>query len=150
MRRHRAVRGFTLIEVLLALFILAMVLGVVHAIFHGALQLRNQADQAFEESIPLQHAVSLIKRDFENLAIPGGTPSSRAGPAASADVSTATGASSLTAPGSKLSRSPFTGLAASLTCRPMEASSPHTESGFTPSTSGVTTTDHSPDPPSGK
>ncbi|MEY4387255.1 MAG: Type secretion system protein [Verrucomicrobiota bacterium] len=66
-------RAFTLLEVLLALLILAMVLAVVHAIFHGAITLRNQADQKFEESIPLQHAVSLIKRDFANITVPGGT-----------------------------------------------------------------------------
>ena len=65
--------AFTLLEVLLALLILAMVLGVVHAIFHGALKLRNQAELAFEQSIPLQHAVSMIKRDFANLTVPGGT-----------------------------------------------------------------------------
>jgi type II secretion system protein J len=66
-------RAFTLLEVLLALLILAMILGVVHAIFHGALKLRNQADLAFEQSIPVQHTVSVMKRDFANLAVPGGT-----------------------------------------------------------------------------
>lgn len=66
-------RAFTLLEVLIALLILAMVIGVAHSIFHGALQLRNQADQAFDDAIPLQHTLALIKRDMANLTVPGGT-----------------------------------------------------------------------------
>ena len=66
-------KAFTLLEVLIALLILALVMGVIHSIFFGALQLRNKTDQAFEEAIPLQHALSLIKRDLSNLTIPGGT-----------------------------------------------------------------------------
>ena len=65
--------AFTLLEVLIALFILAMVMGVAHSIFHGALQLRNKTDQAFEDAIPLQHALAMIKRDMANLTVPGGT-----------------------------------------------------------------------------
>ena len=66
-------RAFTLIEVLIAILILAMVMAVVHSVFHGALQLRNKTDQAFEDAIPLQHTLTLIKRDLANLALPGGT-----------------------------------------------------------------------------
>ena len=66
-------RAFTLLEVLIALLILAMVMGVAHSIFHGALRLRNQADQAFDDAIPLQHTLALIKRDMANLTVPGGT-----------------------------------------------------------------------------
>ena len=69
----RRSRAFTLIEVLIAILILAMVMAVVHSVFHGALQLRNKTDQAFEDAIPLQHTLTLIKRDLANLAIPGGT-----------------------------------------------------------------------------
>jgi type II secretion system protein J len=68
---HRG--AFTLLEVLIALLILAMVIGVAHSIFHGALQLRNKADQAFDDAIPLQHALAMIKRDLANLTVPGGT-----------------------------------------------------------------------------
>jgi type II secretion system protein J len=66
-------RAFTLLEVLLALVVLSIVMVVVHSIFYGALQLRNKADQAFEDAIPLQHALTLIRRDLANLTAPGGT-----------------------------------------------------------------------------
>jgi type II secretion system protein J len=65
--------AFTLLEVLIAILILAMVMAVVHSVFHGALQLRNKTDQAFEDAIPLQHTLTLMKRDLANLTIPGGT-----------------------------------------------------------------------------
>jgi type II secretion system protein J len=71
-RRH-ARSAFTLLEVLIALLILAMVMGVIHSIFYGALQLRNKTDQSFEDAIPLQHALAMIKRDMANLTVPGGT-----------------------------------------------------------------------------
>jgi len=73
--RPRAIthHAFTLLEVLIALFILAMVMVVTHSIFYGALQLRNKTDQAFTDAIPLQHALMLIKRDLANLTVPGGT-----------------------------------------------------------------------------
>jgi type II secretion system protein J len=70
---QRSHRAFTLIEVLLALAILAMVLLVVYSIFHGALQLRNKADEAFDDAIPLQHTLSVMQRDLANLTVPGGT-----------------------------------------------------------------------------
>ena len=65
--------AFTLLEVLIALFILAMVMAVVHSVFYGALQLRNKTDQSFDDAIPLQHALTMIKRDMANLTVPGGT-----------------------------------------------------------------------------
>jgi type II secretion system protein J len=65
--------AFTLIEVLLSLGILAMLLVVVHTLFQGALQLRNKTDQAFEDALPLQHALWVIQRDLEHLTVPGGT-----------------------------------------------------------------------------
>lgn len=68
-----AARGFTLLEVLLALMVLAVVLVVVHSVFQGAIALRNKTDQAFSEAIPLQHTLMVIKRDVANLTVPGGT-----------------------------------------------------------------------------
>ena len=72
-RPNHSRRAFTLLEVLIALFILAMVMAVVHSVFYGALQLRNKTDQAFDDAIPLQHALAMIKRDMANLTVPGGT-----------------------------------------------------------------------------
>jgi general secretion pathway protein J len=65
--------AFTLVEVLLAIAILGMVMVAVHSVFHAALQLRNKADEAFTEAIPLQHALATIKNDLINIALPGGT-----------------------------------------------------------------------------
>jgi len=71
---HGAKPGaFTLLEVLLAIGILAIVMVVVHSVFHAALQLRNSTDAAFSEAIPLQHALTLLKRDLANLTLPAGT-----------------------------------------------------------------------------
>lgn len=70
---NAALQAFTLLEVLLAVVILGIVMVAVHAVFHSALQLRNKADAAFSEAIPLEHALALIKRDVENLTLPGGT-----------------------------------------------------------------------------
>lgn len=66
-------RAFTLLEVLLALIVLAIVLVVVHSIFYSALQLRNKADAAISDAIPLQHTLTVIRRDLENVTVPGGT-----------------------------------------------------------------------------
>ena len=68
-----ATRGFTLLEVLLALIILATVMVVIHSVFYSAIQLRNKAAQAFQDAIPLQHTLATIKRDVANLTVPGGT-----------------------------------------------------------------------------
>jgi type II secretion system protein J len=72
--------GFTLLEVLLALIVLAVVLVAVHSVFLGAVALRNKTDEAFSEAIPLEHTLTVIKRDVANLtALEGaqsGTPNS--------------------------------------------------------------------------
>lgn len=65
--------AFTLLEVLLAIGILAIVMVVVHSVFHAALQLRNKTDEAFSAAIPLQHTLTLLKRDLANLTLPGGS-----------------------------------------------------------------------------
>lgn len=65
--------GFTLLEVLLALIVLGTVMVAVHSVFHGAIALRNKADAAFTESIPLERTMAVIKRDVANLVVPGGT-----------------------------------------------------------------------------
>ena len=65
-------RGFTLIEVLLAVAVFAIVLGAINSVFFGALRLRNRTTEAFETGLPLQHALNVIQRDFEGIMIPGG------------------------------------------------------------------------------
>ncbi|HAV61100.1 MAG TPA: hypothetical protein DCY13_01885 [Verrucomicrobiales bacterium] len=65
--------AFTLIEVLLAIAVSAVVLAVINGVYFGALQLRNRTTATFAEALPLEHAVALIKRDLECLMPPGGT-----------------------------------------------------------------------------
>ena len=68
-----AQRAFTLIEVLLAVAIFSIVLVAIHMVFYGAVQLRNKTTEAIEQQIPLQQALTIIKRDLANVVMPGGT-----------------------------------------------------------------------------
>ena len=69
----RAGEGFTLIEVLLAVAIFAIVLVAIHTVFYSAVRLRNTTTASIEQSIPLQQTVATIKRDLANIVMPGGT-----------------------------------------------------------------------------
>ncbi len=66
-------RGFTLMEVLLAATAFAIVLTAINSVFYAALRLRNKAVTSFDESLPIQQAVTMIKRDLANIVLPGGT-----------------------------------------------------------------------------
>jgi type II secretion system protein J len=66
-------RAFTLLEVLLAIAIFSIVLVAIHMVFYSAVQLRNKTTAALESSIPLQQALTLMKRDLQNIVMPGGT-----------------------------------------------------------------------------
>lgn len=70
MRRSRA---FTLMEILLALAISAIVLSVVSVVYFNALQLRNRTAKTYDEALPLQFALSVMKRDLVATMPPGGT-----------------------------------------------------------------------------
>jgi general secretion pathway protein J len=65
--------AFTLLEVLVAVSIFAVVLLAIHSVFYGALRLHNKTVAALEESVPLQHALAILKRDLANIVPPGGT-----------------------------------------------------------------------------
>ncbi len=65
--------AFTLLELLLAILVFAIVLGAIHVVFFSALKLRNRTSATIERSLPLQQALGIIKRDLANLAPPGGT-----------------------------------------------------------------------------
>ncbi len=73
-RRALPIRaGFTLLEILLALAVSGIVLSVVTTVYFSALQLRNRTAQSFDDALPLQHAVTVMKRDLAALLPPGGT-----------------------------------------------------------------------------
>ncbi|HLX71238.1 MAG TPA: type II secretion system protein GspJ [Verrucomicrobiae bacterium] len=63
--------GFTLIEVLLALSISAIVLIAVSMAFVGALRLRDRSEANLDQSLPAEHAMDLIRRDLKNAVAPG-------------------------------------------------------------------------------
>ncbi|MBI3416011.1 MAG: prepilin-type N-terminal cleavage/methylation domain-containing protein [Verrucomicrobia bacterium] len=63
--------GFTLIEVLIAVSIFAMVLLAINSVFYGAMRLQRKTSQAVDESLPAQQAVALIKRDLQGIVAPG-------------------------------------------------------------------------------
>lgn len=66
-------RGFTLLEVLIATVVFAIVLAAMNTVFFGALRLRNKATESIDEALPVQQALAIIKRDLSNLVLPGGT-----------------------------------------------------------------------------
>ncbi len=65
--------AFTLIEVLIAVAIFAVVLLAVQGIFHGALRLRNRTVESIEAARPLEQALAILRHDLANIVPPGGT-----------------------------------------------------------------------------
>ena len=66
-------RGFTLIEVLLAVAAFGIVLASINTVYFSALRLRNKTAAGIDEAVPREHALAIIKRDLSNLVVPGGT-----------------------------------------------------------------------------
>ena len=66
-------KGFTLIEVLLAVAIFAIVLAAINTVFYGALRLRNRTTQALDRSLPVQQVLTILKHDLQGIVPPGGT-----------------------------------------------------------------------------
>lgn len=71
-RRPPGSRGFTLVELLLAVLVFSVVLLSLHYVFTGALRLRNRVAATLEETVPLEQALAILRRDLANLAAPGG------------------------------------------------------------------------------
>jgi type II secretion system protein J len=65
-------RAFTLLELLLAVFVFSIVLGAIHVVFFTAFKLRNRTSESIERALPLQQTLATIKRDLSNLVPPGG------------------------------------------------------------------------------
>jgi prepilin-type N-terminal cleavage/methylation domain-containing protein len=60
----RAGRAFTLIEVLLAIAIFAILLAAINGLLYAALHLQIHAEDRVDESLPTGRAVEIIKRDI--------------------------------------------------------------------------------------
>jgi type II secretion system protein J len=65
--------AFTLIEVLLAVTVFALVLTAINVVFYSAVRLRNKTTSDLEAAVPLQLTLAIMKRDLANLVMPGGT-----------------------------------------------------------------------------
>ena len=61
----RACGGFTLMELVLAMGICAIVLAAINAVFFSALRLRAVTMQAVDESLPVQRALTTLRRDLQ-------------------------------------------------------------------------------------
>jgi type II secretion system protein J len=71
--QSRRTQAFTLLEVLIASVAFAIVLASINAVFYGAVRLRNKAVDSFDQAVPMQHALAILKRDLANIVAPGGT-----------------------------------------------------------------------------
>lgn len=70
LRRRSA---FTLIELLLAIVIFSIILASINGIFYSAIRLRKKTVDALDESLPVQHAMAIVRKDLAGIAVPGGT-----------------------------------------------------------------------------
>jgi type II secretion system protein J len=64
--------AFTLLELLIAVSIFAVVLAAINTVFYSALKLRNKTSDMIDKSVPLEQALAIIKRDLSNLVPPNG------------------------------------------------------------------------------
>ncbi len=65
--------AFTLIEVLIAIAVFAIILAAINTVFYGAIHLRNRTMEALDEAAPLQHALATIRSDLANIVAPRNT-----------------------------------------------------------------------------
>jgi len=65
--------AFTLIELLLAIGVMALVLIAMNAVFFSAMRLRERTNIAVDESLPLQQALAFLRRDLQGAVPPSGT-----------------------------------------------------------------------------
>jgi general secretion pathway protein J len=71
-RRTRPARAaFTLLELLIAVSIFAIVLASINAVFFAALRLRNRTAASLDKLLPVEQALTIIRRDLANIVIPG-------------------------------------------------------------------------------
>ncbi|HWD20464.1 MAG TPA: type II secretion system protein GspJ [Verrucomicrobiae bacterium] len=70
---RRAPRAaFTLLEVLVAISIFAVLLSAIGSILYTALRLRNNTNAAIEEALPVEDAMDSIQHDLANIVPPTG------------------------------------------------------------------------------
>jgi type II secretion system protein J len=67
----RSTLAFTLIEVMLALAISAIVLAAIGGVFFSALHFRDRTAAMLDETAPLYQAFAIVRRDFQGALPPG-------------------------------------------------------------------------------
>lgn len=71
--KHRsATRAFTLIEVMIAMAVFAIVLTAINGIFWGALRLRNKTVESIDAALPKERALAILRSDLANIVPPTG------------------------------------------------------------------------------
>jgi len=68
-------RAFTLLELLVATAVSAIVLLVINATFFGALRLHNTTHDHIDRDLVLQRTLGIVRSDFAGLMLPGGAMS---------------------------------------------------------------------------
>jgi len=71
-RAGRSTRAFTLIEMLLAVAICAIVLVAINGVFITAVRLRDKTSDMVDESLPANRALEMMNRDLKGTVGPGG------------------------------------------------------------------------------
>jgi len=64
--------GFTLLELLAATAMFCILVGVLHNMLFGALNLRNTTFRAIEQALPRDQLALIIRRDLTNMVAPSG------------------------------------------------------------------------------
>jgi type II secretion system protein J len=65
-------KAFTLIEMLLAVAICAIVLLAINGVFATAVRLRERTSEAVEDAMPINHALDVLYKDLKGTVGPGG------------------------------------------------------------------------------
>lgn len=65
--------GFTLLELLIATAVGAVVLLVIQTTYFGALRLHNTTHERIDEDLTLERTLAIVRRDLSGLMLPGGT-----------------------------------------------------------------------------
>lgn len=88
--RPRARRGFTLMELLLATAVGAVVLVVIQTTFFGALRLQRTTQARLDEDRVVDRTLAIVRRDLAGLLLPGGVLSGQLQTSSFSDLGTRT------------------------------------------------------------
>src|SRR4051812_4166333 len=64
--------AFTLIEMMIALAVFAVVLAAINGVFWGALRLRKKTVESIDAALPKERALAIMRNDLANIVPPSG------------------------------------------------------------------------------